>query len=332
MRSFSITALFALLLSLSACTKSAKKELWVYTSVYQEVIEMMKPQMAKSLPDVTIQWFASGSEKVGAKINAEIEANNLQADILMTSDPFSYIDLKNKGLFVSYESPNAKNIPHDLNDADHYFATVRVPVMVMALNRNMLAADQAPKSFLELTEKKWKGKVTMGSPLESGTNFTTVATLSRKYGWDYFKKLRANDVMAAGGNSAVRQRLEGREFPVGILLLENILQAQSQGSPLDAIYPEDGVVLVPSPMAIFKRTKHLAEAQKLVDFFFSEQGQIAMVKGNMYSANPDIDSPKRARPFDQILKRSFAWNQEFAQAVLADHQKIKENFSRIMYE
>ena len=194
------------LLMMPACSKKSKKELWVYTSMYKDMIELMKDDVQKEFPEVRIQWFASGSEKVSAKINAELEAKNLQADILMTSDPFFYIELKNKGLLTPYESPNSKNVPPALKDSEHYFATQRVPVVVMAYNRNVLKPHEIPKTFKELTEEKWKGKVMMGSPLESGTTFTAVAALNAKYGWDFFKKLRANNAVSSGGNSTVRAK------------------------------------------------------------------------------------------------------------------------------
>ncbi len=300
--------------------------------MYKDMIEMMKDDVQKEFPDVTLQWFASGSEKVAAKINAELEAKNLKADILMTSDPFFYIDLKAKGLLVPYESPNSKNVPPALKDSEHYFATQRVPVVVMAYNRNVLKPHEIPKTFKELTEEKWKGKVVMGSPLESGTTFTAVAALNAKYGWDFFKKLRANHVVSSGGNSTVREKLESKEFSVGIILLENILQAQSQGSPLESIYPEDGMIMVPSPVAIFKRTTDLELAKRMIDFLFSERGQRWMIKANMYSANPMLPPPDNAKPFGFILKHSFPWNWEFAQTTFKEHQTLKDTFSKIMYE
>ena len=332
MKNLKIILLLSTLVFAFSCTKKHKKEIWVYTSMYKDMIEMMKPDVEKAFPDLKIQWFASGSEKVGAKINAEISAGQLQADVLMTSDPFYYLSLKQKNLLLPYESENAQNIPPHLKDNDNTFATQRMPVVVMAYNRDMLRPDDAPTTFKELAEPKWKGKVVMGSPLESGTTFTAVATLSKKYGWEYFKKLRENQVVSAGGNSTVRAKLEAKEYPIGIILLENILHAKTQGSPLEAIYPEDGIILVPSPVAIFKRTKHPEDAKRVIDYLFSESGQRWMVKAYMYSPNPILPPPDGAKTFGFVLKNAFPWNQKFAQDVLDSHHVIKEKFTKIMYE
>ncbi|MBI4041761.1 MAG: ABC transporter substrate-binding protein [Deltaproteobacteria bacterium] len=317
---------------LPACLSKKKNEIWIYTSIYKDMVEQMKPDVEKNFPEYKLQWFSAGSEKVGAKIQAELAANHLNADLVMTSDPFFYLELKHKGLLLAYASVNAQNVPESLKDYDHAFATLRVPVVVMAYHQSMLGPHQIPKTFKELTEPKWKGKVVMGSPLESGTTFTAVATLVEKYGWDFFKKLRENQVVPAGGNSTVRQKLEAKEFPIGIILLENILQAKSQGSPLEAIYPEDGAILVPSPIAIFKRTPYPEVCQKIVDYFFSEAGQQWMVKSFMYAANPMLPPPVGAKTFGFVLKTALPWNQSFSERTLKDHQKIKETFSKLMYD
>src|SRR5207253_1444548 len=111
-------------------------------------------------------------------------------------------------------------------DTEHFWAVSRLPVMVIGYNTDIYKEAEAPKSFADLVLPKFKNKIAMGSPLESGTTFTTVALLSEKLGWDYFSKLRANGALSAGGNSAVLSRIETKERPVGIILLENLLAAR----------------------------------------------------------------------------------------------------------
>src|SRR3990167_5289401 len=253
-------------------TKPAKTTLWVYTSLYNEDIEKLTPVLQQELPDIDVKWFAAGSEKVLAKVNAELASGHVNADLILTSDPFWYEQLAQKGLLLVYESPAAKSISANLKNPENYWVTVRIPVMVIAYNKDVLEPLEVPTSFKDLTSTKWKGKVALGSPLESGTNFTAVANLSQKYGWDYYKQLRANETFSSGGNSTVRQKVESKEYPIGVILLENILQAKSSGSPMQEVYPSDGVVLVPSPIAIFKSSKVPDAAKRFYDFMLSQKG------------------------------------------------------------
>lgn len=316
---------------ISSCTKK-KTELWVYTSMYEDVIDQLRPVLEKELPDVDVKWFAAGSEKVLAKVNAEISANQLKADVIMTSDPFWSEKLARDGLLLAYDSPAAKTISKDFKNPDNFWVTVRIPVMVISYNKDVIKSEDAPRAYKDLVNPKWKGKVALGSPLESGTNFTTVANLSMKYGWEYYKALRNNETFSSGGNSTVRQKMESKEYPVGVILLENILQAQKSGSPIMPVYPTDGAVLVPSPIAIFKRTHFPDAAKRFYDFMFSQSGQYAITTGNMYSPIPDFPPPEGAKPFAEVLATAFPFNHKYIEEVLKNHDDIKKKYSQIMFE
>jgi len=317
---------------ITSCSKNSKKEIWIYTSLYKEVIDHFKPILLKKFPEYEIKWFQSGSEKIAAKMNAEASAGQIKADLVMTSDPFWYEYLKNTGRLLKYKSAAGNYIANKFRDPENFYITVRVCAMVMAYNKDALKKEEIPQTFADLTKPQWENKVALGSPLESGTNFTTVSTLIGKYGWDYYKSLRKLNTFSAGGNSTVRRKLESKEYKVGVLLLENLLKAKHGHTNLEIIYPQDGTVLIPSPIAILKRTKHPAMVKKLYDYFLSQEGQEIMTKGFMYSLHPAVKAPVGAKDFAQVLPNTFPWDHKFVQHVLTNSEKIKEKYSKIMFE
>ncbi len=307
-----------------------KKELWIYTSLYKEVIAEMEPLLKAAIPEAEIKWFQGGSENVAGKVNAELAGGKTKADLILTSDPFWYQELKQSGKLLAYDSAATKDVPSELKDPDHAFVTVRIPLMVMAYHSESLQPDQLPKSWKDLTLPRFNKKLSMGSPLESGTSFTAVALLSRLLGWDYFKDLRKQDLVAAGGNSSVITRIETREKILGVVLLENILKAQAKGSPVKAIYPEDGSIPVPSPIAIMKSTQNPEVAKKIVDWFFSEAAQRAIVKGGMYSPLDKIESPVNAKPWAEVKRQMLPWNSKILAELFSSRDQIKTQFSEII--
>jgi len=324
-------------LACSDGSKSAdgKTKLTIYTSIYESVIVEIEPVLAKQFPDIEIEWYQKGSEEVAAKLNSEILAGNVNADLVMTSDPFWYEELKNAGYLMNYDSPAAAALPPEFRDPDHAFDIVRMPVMVLCANTDKLTADARPKSFKELADPKWKGRITMGDPLSSGSTFTTVAALAKKYGWDYFKSLRANEIVAAGGNSSVLNRITTGEKEVGIILLENLLKAKQENPalPVEIIYPEDGAVLIPSPIAILKTTKSGDAAKKLYEFMLGPEGQEAIVHGWMYSPLDSVVSPEGAKPWSEIRDSALVpWSDAYLKETYAARETIKQEFSRIISE
>jgi iron(III) transport system substrate-binding protein len=327
-----ILLLLTSLFIISCQEKKNENALWIYTSMYKDTIADLTPQLEKDFPDVTFHWFQAGSEEIASKVNAEILAGGIKADILISSDRFWYEEMaKNKKLHP-YQSPNAQTVPASLKNDQGHYTTVSIPVMVLTYNSEVMSAEDAPKTFKEMSTDKWKGKFTTGSPLSSGTNFTTMAMLQHHYGWDYFQKLKANETIAQGGNSAVIRRLQNKERQVGWVLLENLLRFQGKDERLKAIFPDDGVVTHANVMAITKKEGKRDLAQKFVDWMFTEKGQKAMTSSYMYSPLPSFAPPKGAPKLEKVLSKSFPWTKEFLDKVTTTRADLKEKYTEIMFQ
>ena len=329
-------AILALSVALAGCGGGDKKadkkatgtkgELMVYTSIYPDIIDnMCKPNVAKAFPEMKVNWFQGGTEKVVTKITGEIKAKKIGADVLMVADPSYYLKLEDQKLLLPYKSKEEKNLIND-KAADGAWYAVRVCNMIIAYNADKLKAEDAPKNWTDLTDSKWKGKIAMPNPMLSGTAYVAVGALADKYGWEYFDKLKANGLRVEEGNSAIQNKLLTGEYAAAMILEENILKlANTKKEPLKVIYPKDGVVQVPSPIAIFNTTKNPEGAKALVDWWLSKEGQQAVVKGWMHSVRGDVKEPIGSVPTKGLTdgKIKVDWRK------LADNNaKIKEEFRK----
>lgn len=334
-RSNSLLANLVITLGLALALSSraeAKTDLWIYTSLYKDTIASIQPQLEKKFPDIKFNFYQAGSEEVAAKVNAEDLAGGTKADILISSDRFWYEDLAAKGKLHAYKPAGAAKVPAELKHAEGYYATVSLPLMVLAYNSEAVDDKSAPKSFKELADPKWKGKVSSGSPLASGTNFTTVAFLQKKYGWDFFKSLKKNDTISEGGNGAVVRRLQSKERPVGWVLLENVLRFKDTDKRIKFILPEDGAVIQNNVMAITKNSKSKEAAQKFVEWMYGPEGQQAMIQSFMYSPLPGFAAPPGAPDYKKVIAHSKPWTKELMKEFMTDREKIKETYSSIMFQ
>lgn len=317
--------IFLVSLSLfTGCTrKSSKKALWLYTSIYKEVISELTPALEKQFPGVTFHWYQSGSENVAARINAELMTGRSKADLVLTSDPFWYLELSSQGHLLPIPfKPRA--VVSDWLDPSSSFATVRLPIAVIAYNSE--SYQLPPRKWSELLDKRYVNKISMGSPVESGTAFNVVSQLARAKGWDFFSRLRKNGILVAGGNSAVIHRIETRERPIGITLLENVLEARKRGSPVNFVYPDDGSVWVPSPIAVLAKTQEPELAKAVYRYFFSDEIQEAFIRGRMYSPVLTHRYPDGVKPYEWVLKRSLPWNHEVLASIFSQREEIKRRF------
>jgi iron(III) transport system substrate-binding protein len=314
----SLTLLLCLSAPVARAAAAPKSEVWVYTSIYKEFIAPIEAAFEAKYPEYDVQVFQGGSEKIQAKLEAELVAKKPQADILLTSDPFWSTELKDRGLLATRPG-------HEPVETNYY------SLMVLIAHKDFPEAKR-PKSFQDLARPELKGLIQSGSPLESGTTFSTVAYLSKKYGWDFFAKLKANGLASAGGNSVVIQKVESGEKKVGIVLLENALAARKRGSPIEVIYPEDGSIPIPSVQVVLKDAKNPAGAGKFADFVLSEEGQKLLLAGFMYAVLPSVPAPEGAKPLKEVTAKSTPWTAELTADVAKNAKDIKKTFAGLILE
>ena len=302
----------------------AKGEVMVYTSIYPDIIDnICKPNISKAFPEMKVSWFQGGTEKVVTKITGEIKADKVGADLLMVADPSYYLKLQDEKRLLNYVSPNLKDVV-SAKDKDGAWSAVRISNMVIAYNTDKLKAEDAPKSWKDLTDPKWKGKIAMPSPLLSGTAYVAVGALADKYGWEYFDKLKANGIRVEQGNSAIQNKLLTGEYAAAMILEENILKlAATKKEPLKVIYPSDGVIVIPSPIAIMSTTKNADGSKVVMDWWLSKEGQQAVVKGWMHSVRGDVEPPTGAPALKTFIEKSVKvdWKK-----LANENAKIKEEF------
>ncbi len=290
-----------------------KVEVWVYTSMYQHVLDAMDPVLAERLPGIQVRWFQSGSEKVAQRWEAEHEAGQSPACIVATSDPSWYVDLTSRDLLVSYVSPRAVTL--DRAWVTPTWSTVRLSFMVLG--------GPAPARFADLAAPEWKDRFSSGDPLSSGTTFATLAAFDAAYGWDFVQGLHSNGWMAAGGNSGVLARMESGERPVGIVLHENLL---AKGLP--AVIPADGAVAVPGPVAIPTDCRSKEAAKSVIDWLYTDEAQALVVAGAMYSPFPELAPPVGGPPLAELPRFDVPAN--FWVTTAARAPDLKERFRALV--
>ncbi len=307
--------------------KPVGKSLWIYTSIYKDVVAELDPILKKQFPGVTFEWYQSGSENVATRVNAELTAGRSQADLILTSDPFWYEELQEKGHLLQVQGIPTLNVAKQFSEGSNSFVTVRLPIAVIAYNREVFPGKFPVASWSDLLNDKQMNQVSMGSPVESGTAFSVVAQLVRSKGWDFFVRLRQKGVLAAGGNSAVINRIETKERPIGITLLENVLEARKRGSPIDFIYPLDGAIWVPSPVAAMAKSRNPELSRSVLHYFFSTEMQSAIIRGRMYSPVLQDVAPEGGRPFKWVVERSMPWSSTVLKEIFVQREEIKRRFA-----
>lgn len=141
--------------------------------------------------------------------------------------------------------------------------------------------------------------------------------------------MKSNQVQVADGQGSLELKLVSGEVAVAAILEVNVLMAKNRGEPVELVYPEDGVVVLPSPIGIIKTSANPDAARAMVDWWFSAEGQETVVAGWMHSVRKDALPPKGASPLGEFMGRAFPMDWE---RLSTEMGPLKEQFTRIMIE
>jgi len=298
-----VASLTALALVLSAAPlpaqdarlEAAKKEgkvVW-YTSLALTSAEKVAKLFEAAYPGIKVEVHRTGSERILQRVMQELQANIKIADVVHTSDAGHYVLLKDKKLLLKYTPAGVDGFPAAFKDKDGYHYGLRATVNVIAYNPKIVSAADAPKTWKDLLDPKWRGKLVTAHPGYSGVISTHVLALVNLFGWDYFKQLAQNRVMIVQSAADPPSMVASGERPVAVNGADyGAYQLKKKGSPIEIVYPKEGVPLVVSPTAILAAAPHPNAAKLFTDFTFTREIQQVMADSEgLYTGHPEVKYP-----------------------------------------
>ncbi|SLM11954.1 ABC-type Fe3+ transport system, periplasmic component [uncultured spirochete] len=262
-----------------------KEKLMVYTSMKEVLIGEIRDAFTKKYPNIQFDYYSAGAGKIMAKIAAERQSGKLVVDVLWTSEIPDFYSLKKEGVLQRYESPEAKYVVSPLNDPDYEFTPARLGTLGITYNTNKIKTP--PTQWSDLLGPAYKDGFAIANPALSGTSMVSVGMIANNLGWDFIQKLRANGAKMGQGSGQVVDDTAAGDLAACIGVDYITIDKIKLGAPLGFAYPKE-MLVIPSPVAIFKGTPNLAAAQKFVDFLLSKEGQTIIANNYTLPVRKDV--------------------------------------------
>jgi iron(III) transport system substrate-binding protein len=264
-----------------ALVEAARKEgkLSFYSALELNTAERLARAFEAKYPGITVRVERSGAERIFQRIAQEQGSGIKAVDVANSTDPAHYLEWKKNDWLAPYlPSEIVQHFPPDQIDPDGLYATACAWTEAIGYNTSLVKREEAPKSYADLLDPKWTGKMVKAHPGYSGAILTTTFLLARDLGWPYLEKLARQKVM---------QVQSAADPPKKILLGEravmadgndyNLVLLKDQGKPVEVVYPAEGSPLIIVPSGIFRGAPNPNAAKLFQSFFFSAEAQQMLV-------------------------------------------------------
>jgi len=227
---------------------------------------------------------------------------------------------------LPYVPEDVAKFPAEHRDVDGQFASFRVWLSIIAYNTSLVKPEDAPKSFADLLDPKWKGKIVKAHPGYSGTIMTATYQMQRDLGWDYFEKLAKQGIMQVQSSADPPKKLDLGERAVMADGNEyNIFQMKEAGRPVEPVYASEGSPLIIGPNGIFKGSPNPNAAKLFQSFCLGREAQQLIIDvGGLRSVHPETQEKAGRKPLKDIKTMK-----DDAAAVEKEGESIKSRYSRI---
>ena len=305
---------------------AAKKEGTVswYTSTPIQTAQ----RLAKTFEDETgikVQLFRSGGEAVLRRFFQELDAKRVVADVVTVSDPTAVEELIRRRALVAFKPKNFEKVPDEFKNKDGYAVAQRLNLLGIVVRADLVSDADRPKDWPDLINPKYKGKMVMPDPSFTANQLMVVGMLAQKYGWDFYKKLKANETMIVQGHQQVSDTLKRGERPLAAEGSDAYAyDDRKAGHKMEMVFPAAGAFGVPAPTMIIKGSPSPNAAKALAEFMIGDTAQNILADDGSYASRSDIKPPAGSRPLKEIkfIPIDYAY-------VEAEKQNIKHRFNEI---
>lgn len=251
---------------------------------------------------VTVEPVFGGGGELMARIEAEAE-NPLCDCVYGVSASLlpAHVDLFEK-YTINSVTPAQIGLKRDEFGEDYWFGGAGGSIMVFLVNKDMMSEEEMPRSWADLTDEKYFGKIGFTDPSASSSAYIQLCIMQQLYGWDFVEAFYKNlDGKIQSSSSAVPRGCVDGEYPIAVTLEHMSADYIASGANVEVIYPEDGTMETQSGKVILKGCKNPENAQLFVEFTYSEEVAEIFNSYHRRSARADVAPAAGLANYDDIV-------------------------------
>lgn len=280
-----------------ATSAMAQEKVTIYSAAPQDLIDNVVPAFEKATK-IKVELIKGGSGDLINRLKAE--AGRKTADVLFSVST-DVVEANGK-LFTKFTPENVKFLADNfkMNDAAVPFTAVATS---FGVNTKLLTPAQYPKTWIDLGNPIYKGKISAGRPDKSGSAFIQLALILQIYGeekgWDIYSKILDNAVLS-NSSGAVSKFVNDGEASVGLSNEDTLLKYKVGGGPVELLYPTDGTSAIADVMALTANPINAEGGKAFINFMLSKEAQEILDSVGRRPVRGDIVSKSALTPISKL--------------------------------
>ena len=282
----------------------AKKEgnLSIYTSAQSDDMGALVAGFEKKYPGIKVSTWRAGSEKVLQRAITEARGNRHTVDIVETNGP-ELESLHREKIFQAVKSPHLADINKSAIRPHGEWVGTRLNVFVQAYNTNLVKKDELPKTWADLANPRWKGR--LGIEAEDQDWLAgVVSELGEAQGVKVFKDIvAANGISVRKGHTLLTQLVVSGEIPFALTVYNyKAEQLKAKGAPIDW-FSIGKPIARPNGVGVARAAPNPHAAVLFFDYELSEEGQKILAGRDFVPTNLKVETPFGKTPMKFVDAR-----------------------------
>jgi ABC-type Fe3+ transport system substrate-binding protein len=277
-----------------ALIEAARKEgslVWYSTLIINQIVRPMVAAFEAKYPGIKVDYSRAASSDVALKIVNEARARRVQSDIFDGSN--TVFLLRDPRLVASYSPKAVESWPTELKSKDGTWTALNIFYWTSAYNTNLVKPEEVPKTYEDLLDPKWKGKIawtydlTPGGP--PGFVHNILSTMGQEKGMAYLRTFAEQQpVTIPGAQRVVLDHVISGEYPLCVMILNyHAAISMKAGAPVQWLKMEP-VLQTMGLVSITGNPPHPNAARLMVEFMLSEEGQKILADNDYIPAHPHV--------------------------------------------
>lgn len=255
--------------------EGAKKEgkLVIYGAGDKQQFDKVKEDFNKRFPGIDTEGVDQRGRESREKVFAEQRGRNYVADIVQSGFTTQQ-EIIEAGFVEKYTSAQTQFVIPELATSAGELNSRTISVFTVMINTNIVPPDQEPKSWNDVLDPKWRGKIAMDDPRGSGPGGTILSPLELMFGLDWSTRLgQQKPFFATQAGPLVTGVVRGEYALFLSAGAQDIINQRKAGAPVKQIRMKEGVGITQNSMALIKNAPHPNAAKLWIEWNLSEEGQ-----------------------------------------------------------